>query len=346
LPNWGGGDPEILGSTVMKPTRSRIVFFLILTLLSAGCRSATSPSSEIVAKNDKASLPQFEALDSEGNQIRSNQMNERVVIAAFFDPDSVLAWRTLSELDQKCQSQKNSGPFLIGVASSRVESNGMPNINSLKKQYQITFPIIPDQEKRLSQAFQSPNCCDYLNLYDKQGALKTGMRLSESHNKMDSIVAESLGAESTVEQPSQLRGPELLSRLKINRQGGVPESIPTSQGLTVVNVFDEFCTECPTGSRFQTISRLYRLLQPTTRIFMIFSEKNFSTEDVENFKTILSTPDSLVQGDVEALKPYMIKGKLLIVFDSDKNLIWQEKPEMTEQEVLAEVSGLLQRSTK
>ena len=79
---------------------------------------------------------------------------------------------------------------------------------------------------------------------------------------------------------------------------------------------------------------------------MIFSEKNFSTEDVENFKTILSTPDSLVQGDVEALKPYMIKGKLLIVFDSDKNLIWQEKPEMTEQEVLAEVSGLLQRSTK
>lgn len=325
--------------------RSRIILFLVVIGFTAGCRSATS-SSEIKAMSENVRLPEFKALDSVGTQIDSSQINERVVLAAFFDQDSVLAWRTLAVLERKSQSQKNKGLFLIGIASSRFESAGLTDLNSLKKEYQISFPIIPDNEKRLSQAFHLPNCCDSLNLYDKQGTLKASMNLSESYNKLDSLVAESRGAGSGMEQPSQSAGAEILSRLKIIRQGGAPESLPVaSQGLTVVNLFDEFTTECLTGDRFQTLNRLNQLPHPITKVLVVFSEKTFSIEDVENFKMIFSMPDLLVQGDMEAVKPYLIKGTLLVVFDSDKNLIWQEKPGMTEKEVLVDVSRLTQSST-
>jgi peroxiredoxin len=299
-----------------------------------------------MAVKDKVSLPHFEALDSDGNRVLSDQGSNKVVVVAFFDLDSVLAWRTLSKLGEKYQSQNKTSAFLIGIASSRNESAEMLSLNSLKNQYQIFFPIIPDREKRLSQALQSPNCCDYLNIYDTHGTLTKSMRLSEAYDQLDSIVAESLGTDPATERPSALKGPEILNRIKITSHAGVQESIPMAgQGLTVVNLFDQFCTECPTGIRFQTMNRLNQLRQPISRMFIVLSEKNFSTEDVENFKTILSAPDLLVQGDMEGVKPYLIKGKLLMVFDSHKNLIWQENPGMTEQEVLTDVSRLLQSST-
>lgn len=326
--------------------RCRTILLLIATLLSlsAGCRSATSRPGEAITTTGKASLPQFEAVDSDGNRIISNQMAKRAVIVAFFDPDSVLAWRTLSELSQKCQSQKNTDIFLIGVASSRIESAGLVNINTVKKQYQVSFPIIPDPEKRVSQVFQTPSCCDYLETYDEQGFLKDSMGLSESYDKLDSLIAELISAEPA--EVSQLSGPEILSGITITRKAGVVEPLPiANQGLRVVNLFDEFCTECPTGARFQTMTRLSRLRRPTTSMFIVFSNEHFSIEDLENFKTILSA-DSLIQGEIEAARPYLIKGKLLLVFDSDKSLIWQEKPAMTEQEVLSDVTRLLQSSSK
>jgi hypothetical protein len=172
------------------------------------------------------------------------------------------------------------------------------------------------------------------------------MKLSESYDMLDSLVAQSSGTGSGMAQPSQPQGTEILSRLKITRLGGTHESLPVaSHGLTVVNLFDEFSTECRTGNRFQTMNRLSQLSHPISKVHVVFSEKTFSTEDVENFKMIFSMPDLLVQGDMDAVQPYLIEGTLLVVFDSDKNLIWQEKPGMTEKEVLTDVSRLMQSST-
>jgi peroxiredoxin len=328
-----------------KSMRSKTILLLIATLLSlsAGCRSATSRSGEASTKTDKASFPQFEAVDSDGTRIISTQMAKRVVIVAFFDPDSVLAWRTLSELAHRCQSQKNTDISLIGVASSRIESAGLANINTTKKQYQISFPIIPDQEKRVSHVFQASSCCDYIETFDEHGILKNSMKLSDSYDKLNSLIAELISAEPA--EAPQLSGPEILSGIKITGKGGAVEPLPiANQGLTLVNLFDEFCTECITGNRLQTMSHLNRSRGPTTNIFVLFSQEHFSTEDLENFKTILSNY-SLIRGDIKAAEPYLINGKLLVVFDSNRNLIWQEKPGMTEKDVQTDVSRLLQSST-
>jgi peroxiredoxin len=316
-----------------------------MVFLLAGCNSSTS-SPETSATNEAGKLPQFEAIDSEGNRLLSTQLNGRVVITAFFDPDSVLAWRTLSELSKKQQSQKGSSVFAVGFASSRIASDSPPDISALKREYQITFPIVPDPDKHFSEAFQSPNCCDYLTVYNGQGKLKTSMKLSESYSKLDSLTAESFNQNPANDHPFALTADDILTGIKIIKKGAA-ESLPTtSHGLTIVNFFDEFCTECPTGNRFQTLDYLNRLRSPLSRILIVFSKDHFSGADVENFKSMLSMSDSLIQGDMEVAKPYLIKGKFLIVLDENKKLIWQERPGMPEGKVLADVSRLLQASTK
>lgn len=132
----------------------------------------------------------------------------------------------------------------------------------------------------------------------------------------------------------------LLDTVRISTKTGVLEPLPiASQGLTVVNLFDEFCSECPTGNRFQTVIGLNQSSRPPGKILLVFSDKHFSSQDVENFKTILSN-DALVKGEIEAMKPYLNKGKLLVVFDSARKIVWQEVPGMNEEEVVAAVSKL------
>ena len=52
------------------------------------------------------------------------------------------------------------------------------------------------------------------------------------------------------------------ARVKINQPVGDKVPIPLGHTLTIVNVFDEFSTGCPTGNRFETMERL-NSLRPT-----------------------------------------------------------------------------------
>jgi len=128
-----------------------------------------------------------------------------------------------------------------------------------------------------------------------------------------------------------------LGRVKINQPTGNKAPIPLGSGLTIVNVFDDFSPGCPTGNRFDTIERFDSLRPAGSSVLLIFSEKSFTTQDVENFKAILPLAESMVQGDIEALRPYLIDGKLLVVLDSNGRLIWQEKTNVSEQQLFSEL---------
>jgi hypothetical protein len=136
------------------------------------------------------------------------------------------------------------------------------------------------------------------------------------------------------------------ARVKVNQPVGDKVAIPLGQTLTLVNVFDEFSTGCPTGNRFETMERLNPLRPASTAMLLIFSERHFSIQDLENFRSILPMADSLVQGDIEAIRPHLDHGKLLFVLDSKGRVIWHEKPDMTEQQVLSEISTLIQTANK
>jgi len=132
-----------------------------------------------------------------------------------------------------------------------------------------------------------------------------------------------------------------LSRVTINQSTGNKIPIPLGHGYTIVNVFDDFSPGCPTGNRFETIERFNALQPAGSTVLLIFSDKNFSAQDVENFKAILPLAESMVQGDIEALRPYLIDKKLLVVLDSNGRLVWQEKTSVSEQQLLGELSSLI-----
>ena len=137
-----------------------------------------------------------------------------------------------------------------------------------------------------------------------------------------------------------------IGRVTINHTSGDKVAIPVGNKLTIVNIFDEFSTGCPTGDRFETMERLNSLSATGTTMLLVFSEKHFSTQDIENFKEILPMSDSLVQGDIEAIRPHLTKGKLLVVLDSKRGVIWHEKPDSSEQQVFGEISKLIQSASK
>jgi hypothetical protein len=136
-----------------------------------------------------------------------------------------------------------------------------------------------------------------------------------------------------------------FARVKLTTASGQYSPIPLGDELTIVNLFDEFSPGCPTGNRFEALERFHSL-QPDAPLLLIFSGNHFSSQDIDNFKAILPMPESLVQGDIEAVRPHLISGKLLVVLDSKGNVIWHERAGMTEQQVMSQVGELIHSASK
>ena len=137
-----------------------------------------------------------------------------------------------------------------------------------------------------------------------------------------------------------------MARVKLYHSSGDGAPIPLADRITIVNLFDEFSTGCPTGNRFETMEQLNSLRRAGTAILLIFSDKHFSAQDLENFKAILPMADSLGRGDIEPIRPHLTDGKLLVVLDSKGSVIWQEKPNTSEQQVFSEISSLIDSASK
>ncbi len=311
--------------------RNGILLLVLVSILGA-CRSDSA--TEITAEN--VSLPEFQAVDSDGNQVRLDPLITRPVLIAFFDPGSVLAWRTLAQLDRKSRALRNIS--FIGIASSQIQSAEAATIDGPKMQFDISFPIVSDPDGRALRVFQIRNCCDLLQIYDAQGTLKQSVKLSESINKLDLILVE---LTSTSSAPNSESTTVPIDGIKVGTTPGRLQPLPIADhGLTLVNLFDEFCSECDTGDRLQTVARLNQSARPPAKILLVFSGSQFSQLDLENFTVLLSN-DFLIKGDIEAAKPHLNNGKLLLIIDSSRNVVWQEKRGMKEEEVFAAVWQLL-----
>ncbi len=312
--------------------RNGILLLVLALWILGACRSESS--TEITAENVR--LPQFQAVDSDGNQVRFDPLITRPVLIAFFDPGSVLAWRTLAQLDRQSRVLRNIS--FIGIASSQIQSAEAATIDAPKMQFDISFPIIPDPEGRVLKVFQIRNCCDLLQTYDAQGTLKQSLKLSDSINKLDLILGELTSTASAVKSESTTVP---IDGIKVSTTPGRLQPLPIADhGLTLVNLFDEFCSECATGDRLQTMARLNQSERPPAKILLVFSGTQFSESDLENFRVLLSN-DFLIKGDIEAAKPHLNNGKLLLIIDSSRNVVWQEKRGMQEDEVFSAVSQLI-----
>lgn len=306
-----------------------------LALVLSGCAHIDNPKTGNVA----AGLPKFDLVESEGGKVESQQFADKRVLVMLFEVNSVYAWRRLAEFASPCSDQQVR---CLAIAGTKTSPGDQTDINSLKQQYRIGFPIVPDPDSRVPTVFGVPGCCDYVLLYDAHGNLK---HLGSLHSEASSIISQFSG-----DKPSQSNDPEdfqplpsaeLSRTVRITTASGIKGTVPfAKRGFTVINLFDQFCTECATGERLETLKRLARTPGSDLKISAVFSEKNFSFQDIENFRSMLRTEYQLYQGDLGSAADAMIGGRLLLVFDHRGALVWQEKPHMTEEAILQAVTHL------
>ncbi|GEM_PF-5996085 len=238
---------------------------IILTLLVfvfVGCNQVNKTKVNISV------LPQFEAIDSQGTKIVSEQFSNSPLVVVFFDTESILAWRTLSEFEKVSQKQTNPPTSYLAIGSTKSNSLEQASVNSLKQEYKISFPVIVDAENRFSTLFNAPDCCDSVFLYDVQGKMAAAKKLSELFSKADSFISpltETKQANdsnpenksSDEENSASANKTDFINALTVKTERGKTEPIPLSkQGLTLVNLFGQFCADCATGQRLERLNSL------------------------------------------------------------------------------------------
>ncbi|HVF55215.1 MAG TPA: hypothetical protein VM934_03645 [Pyrinomonadaceae bacterium] len=131
--------------------------------------------------------------------------------------------------------------------------------------------------------------------------------------------------------------------LSINQAGDKTGSLPLAPaGLTVVSLFDDFCMECAGGNRLRTLEKLEQTTRGT-KILAVFSADSFTEQDVENLKLMLDViPQSMVRGSTKKVQSNMVSQQLLVVFNSRKEVVWQETPGMSEDEIYAAVKRAIE----
>jgi peroxiredoxin len=292
-------------------------------------------------KEPEVRLPQFEAQDSDGRPVSSAQLAGVPLVVVLFDTESILAWRTLAKVGQAATARSGGRIAVLGIGSDRMGDSD-PDINSAKNEYRVSFPIVFDREKKLYARFQAPNCCDTIFAYDSQGVLRNKAQITQPTVDFSSLVASLADGESGSAEPTPPAKVNFDS-LKIRDVSGNEQPLPVSGGgLTIVNLFGEFCTECGTGERMRTLNVLSPAVPQGSKILILYSDKKFSAQDVENFREMLSPAYPLYQGTLGEAESNMNGGHLLVIFDSNKKVLWQEVPGLPEGEVFAKVTRVIQ----
>src|SRR5258708_11177993 len=114
---------------------------------------------------NRSALPKFEALSSDGTKISSDSFATNPLLVAFFDIQSVLAWRTLAELERAGQQRTDVHLAYLGIGSAKLTSTQPVDVNALKREYGISLPIIIPTSAALQELFKAPDCCDRLMVF-------------------------------------------------------------------------------------------------------------------------------------------------------------------------------------
>lgn len=325
----------------MNIKTERILAFLIsLCLLLAGCDFAHHSKSG----NTPQSLPSFDASGSDGSLIESSNLLGMPLLVVFFDTESVLAWRDLAELQAVSNRQSEPGIRLIAIGGTRDGMQQTVDLKELKKEYSLSFPIIPDAGNRLSKLFQPSNRYGSIHAYDSQGALIRAFTFSDSRNRLGDVIAR-VANDQTANVTAGATVTDGIREMKVVDSSGNYILLPVSQHkLTAVNIFDAFCSECQTGDRLNTLNRLAKEMGEKVEVVVVFSIEKFWLQDIENLRMIVGISGSAFRADFIDSGLTIQNGRFLVVFNPQKEILWQEKSDWSENDIYREIKRINERS--
>lgn len=286
---------------------------------------------------------EFEVKGSNGDLIRSKDLDRSSLLLVFFNIESVSAWRALSQIEKAVQECGHKRLSLLAVGRGRSTSSTAENIDDLKGEFSILSPIIFDQNNRISKSFKVPDCCDYLYLYAPGWAFRASQPLAASYTQLDELSKGLFQDQSkNASPPESAERTEPNALLTMLRSSGIFTRSARDK-LTVLNIFRGVCEGCKTGKRLETLNALSSNFGDKLSVVSLFSKGDFSHQDLENLRKILKPNHETLLIEISESEIQRPNGSLLIVFDPQGRIVWMEKSGLSETDVYHSIESLVNK---
>lgn len=241
----------------------------------------TSPDDK---KTEKKLLPRVQLFDDRGQTFHSDQLLGTPLFVQFINPDVQQHIDLLSAILKDRPKQ----PVKILLVT--------PNAQNLRARVPaITDDIIVVEKyfKELRTAFELPECCEKILIFNKTGA-RVDNRFYYQGGSLASLL--------TVVDGKPGYSPKLLQETIVSVKSAQLEEVrqrtlASPSGKAVIALFSLVGTYCPSGELLDSLKGHQARLQDVELLILL--PKNYTSNDVQNFKTNLNVSIPVAMADPE-----------------------------------------------
>lgn len=147
--------------------RMRTYMALFATLLLVGC-ATTTPSGE--SAKGAAQATDFTLRSLEGRNVRlSDHLGKDVILLSFWATWCVPCLGEMPELQRIYQAHKDKGLVVLGISMDGPES--IANVESTIRRYGVTYPVLLDEETRVTALYNPTRDAPFAVVIDRQGRI-------------------------------------------------------------------------------------------------------------------------------------------------------------------------------
>lgn len=268
--------------------RIMIGILIAVNLLLAGyisvVRSRQPVTSPGARTTKKKLFPRVQMFDDRGQTIQSEQLLGTPLLVQFINPDI----RQQTDLVSAILKDRPTQPLKILLVT--------PNAQNLRARVpSITddITVVEKDFKELRTVFEIPECCEKILIFDE-----TGKRVDHRFYYQGGSLAK---LQAVVDgKPGY--SPALLKEALVSVKGAQLEEIrqktlTSSSGKAVIALFSVIGTYCPSGGLIDSLKG-HHTRRKDVQLLILFP-KNFTSNDVQNFKSNLQVNIPVALADSE-----------------------------------------------
>ena len=240
----------------------------------------TSPN----AKTEKKLLPRLQLIDDRGQTFQREQFLGTPLFVQFINPDVRQHIDLLSAIlkDRPKQPVK----ILLVTPSAQNLRSKVPSITD-------DVIVVEKDFKELRTVFEIPECCEKTIIFDKAGTRLDHRFYYQggSFARLHSVVDGKPGYSPALLQ--EAIGSAQSAQVETIRQ----RTLTSPSGKAVIALFSLVGTYCPSGELLESLKGNQARLQDVE--FHILFPKNYTSNDVQNFKTNLRVSIPVTVADPE-----------------------------------------------
>jgi hypothetical protein len=298
----------------------------------------------------------FDAIDVSGNIVKVPD-GESVHLLLFLDPLKTSHKRILAYA-QVVYTKYESKQFKVFAICTRRKEISRQIFNYGR----FTIPFIPDNEKKIHDVFNIPDCCGGTVLLDKSGRVKfISKTLLNSENLRQLTEKNILGKINYDFQPPKkgdlFKLNHLFPDLDIREvTSNSPIALDSQRGeYFIITFFSSLCNSCKTGRRIITLKSLDKRIKDKGAqvITLVAFFKPYDRKDIEGWDKEIQIPfEKFIAEDIYTNEEKYINDENLVLdpftvlVNNNKNIVFIEKNGMSERDIFSGILTIIKRKAK